>query len=356
VGRAFAVLGCLLIGACRSSELSLPATDAVQPRIVTEETRHDTDDAAIWIHPTEPSRSLVLGTDKDTDGSLYVFDLNGKVVQRLSGLKRPNNVDVGYGLRLGGELVDIAVVTEREQQRLRFFRLPDLQPLDAGDLVVFGGDSARAPMGVALYKRPSDGALFAIVSGKSGPRDGYLAQYRLIDDDRGRIKLTLAREFGRYSGRNEIEAIAVDAELGYVYYSDEGFGVRKYVADPDAPNANEELASFATRGFASDHEGISIYKLDARTGYILVSDQQANRFQIFRREGEPGRPHEQVSVKSIPVAAIESDGSEVTSVNLGPTFPGGLFVAMSNGRVFHYYAWEDLAGGELERANQVGGE
>jgi 3-phytase len=45
---------------------------------------------------------------------------------------------------------------------------------------------------------------------------------------------------------------------------------------------------------------------------------------------------------TIPVAAIESDGNEVTDRALGERFPHGLLVAMSNGRVFHYYAWEDV--------------
>ncbi len=264
-------------------------------------------------------------------------------------LKRPNNVDIAYGFSLGGKPTDIAVTTEREKQRLRVFRLPDMTLADKGDLVVFGGDTQRAPMGIALYKRPRDGALFAIVGGKSGPAEGYLGQYRLDDDGGGQVKMTLVRQFGRYSGKKEIEAIAVDAELGYVYYSDETVGVRKYAADPDVPDAGRELALFGTTGYASDHEGISIYKLDDKTGYVLVSDQQANQFRIYKREGEPGRPHEHTLIKTVPVSAIESDGSEVTSVALGPKFPHGLFVAMSNGRVFHFYSWDDVAGAELKR-------
>jgi len=216
--------------------------------------------------------------------------------------------------------------------------------------VVFDGDKNRAPMGVALYQRPRDGGLFVIVGGKSGPAEGYLAQYRLSDDGTAHIKMTLVRQFGRYSGKKEIESIAVDAELGYVYYSDETFGVRKYAADPDAPDAGRELATFGTTGYASDHEGISIYKLNDGTGYLLVSDQQANQFRIYKREGEPGRPHEHTLLKTVPVSAIESDGSEVTSVALGPRFPSGLFVAMSNGKVFHYYSWDDIAGDDLKRA------
>lgn len=332
-----------------ASALAVSAPDAIQPRVVTQPTKHDTDDPALWLNPADPAQSLIVGTDKDTDGALYVYDLDGKIVRTVPGLKRPNNVDIGYGLLLGGKPVDIAVTTERERQRLRIYRLPEMENVERGDLVVFDGDPTRAPMGIALYRRPRDGAMFAFVGGKSGPAEGYLAQYRLADDGRGQVKMTLVRQFGRYSGAKEIEAIAVDAELGYVYYSDETVGVRKYAADPDAPDASRELALFATRGFASDHEGISIYKVDAAAGYILVSDQQANRFRIYPREGAPGRPHEHALLKTVPVAAIESDGSEVTSASLGPKFPHGLLVAMSNGRVFHYYAWEDIAGRELKQ-------
>lgn len=326
------------------------APNALKPVVITEPTRHDTDDPALWIHPTDRAKSLVIGTDKNTDGALYAYDLDGRIVQRAGDLKRPNNVDIAYGLPLGGRPVDIAVTTERELQRLRVFSLPDLKPVDNGDLVVFGGDKDRAPMGIALYRRPRDGALFAIVGGKGGPTEGYLGQYQLSDDGTGRVKMKLVRQFGRYSGKKEIESIAVDAELGYVYYSDEAFGVRKYAADPDAPEAGRELATIGMTGYASDHEGISIYKLNDGTGYILVSDQQANQFRIYKREGEPGRPHEHTLVKTVPVSTIESDGSEVTSLVLSPKFPSGLFIAMSEGKVFHYYSWDDIAGPDLKRA------
>jgi 3-phytase len=331
---------------------ALAGCASLKPVVITEPTRHDTDDPAIWIHPTDPTKSLVIGTDKDTDGALYVYDLDGKIVKRVGDLKRPNNVDIAHGFRLGGKTIDIAVTTEREMQRLRVFSVPDMTCVDKGDLIVFGGDKNRAPMGLALYRRPRDGATFAFVGGKSGPTDGYLAQYRLEDDGAGRVRMTHVREFGRYSGKKEIEAIGVDAELGYVYYSDETYGVRKYAADPDAPDAGRELAAFGTSGYASDHEGISIYKVNATTGYILVSDQQANQFRIYKREGEPGRPHEHTLVKTVRVSTLESDGSEVTNVALGPKFPHGLFVAMSNGRVFHYYSWNDIAGADLKRASK----
>ena len=323
------------------------AGPALVPVVISSPVAHDTDDPAFWINAKDPGRSLIVGTDKDEDGALYVFDLDGKIVKRVGGLKRPNNVDIEYGLPLGGKAVDIAVTTERLGDSIRVFSLPEMEPIDGGPIPVFQGETLNGPMGVALYKRPSDGAIFAIVGRKSGPKDGYLWQYRLADDGAGKVKATKVRAFGEWSGTTEIEAIAVDDELGYVYYSDEGRGILKYAADPDAPNASARLAVFGQGQFTQDREGISIYKVNDGTGYILVSDQQANLFHIFPREGSNGNPHQHPLLKVIKTSTVESDGSEVTSLALGPKFPGGLFVAMSQGGVFHYYSWPQIAGGEL---------
>ena len=209
----------------------------------------DTDDPAIWINPDDPAKSLILGTDKG--GAIFVFDLDGKIIpeKTVTGLQRMNNIDVEYGFMLGGEAIDIAVATERPASALRVFRLPEMTAIDNGGIPVFAGEDGdqRLPMGIALYKRPSDGAIFAIVSRKTGPSGSYLWQYRLEDDGAGHVVGTKVREFGTFSDvtsmdegvaeLGEIESIAVDDELGYVYYSDELAGVKKYHADPDHPDA-----------------------------------------------------------------------------------------------------------------------
>jgi 3-phytase len=338
------------------------AVAVLSPVVVTEKSALDTDDPAIWINWEDPARSLILGTDKG--GEIYVFDLDGRILadKTVSGMGRMNNIDVAYDFRLGGETVDIALATDRNENRVRVFRVPEMTAIDDGGIEAFEGEAPelRRPMGLALYTRPSDGALFAVVSRKEGPSGGYLWQYRIEDDGSGAVKATKVREFGSFSGltkmdegelkTTEIEAIAVDNELGYIYYSDEWGGVKKYHADPDHPDAATELAVFGTEGFAEDREGISIYKINDGTGYILVSDQQANAFRIFRREGEPGNPHDHRLVKVVRVSTNESDGSDVTSSVLDPRFPSGLFVAMSDNRTFHLYSWDDIAGDDLVRA------
>lgn len=331
-------------GAAASAAIAIePAM--IAPRVVTEPVPHDSDDPAIWIDRRDPARSLVLGTDKHpTDGGLYVFDLAGKLqaAKTIRGLARPNNIDIAYDFSLAGKKVDVAVVTERNAQRLRVFTLPDLRAIDGGGLPVFAGEPGRLPMGIALYRRPHDGALFAIVGGRIGPRDGYLWQYRLEDNGHGQVQATKVRAFGRFSGKKEIESIAVDAEAGYVYYSDEQIGVRQYRADPDAADANDELALFATTGFAGDHEGIAIYPQSGGRGYILVSNQDGDTFEVFAREGTNANPFEHRHLASLRLATRSSDGSDVTPVALSSALPGGLFVAMSDDRTFQFYAWADL--------------
>ncbi len=333
------ILVLILVSCNHQKKMSVTTTSAVKPVVVTEKVVFDSDDPAIWINPADASQSLIIGTDKETGGGLYAFNLQGKIVNKVIGLQRPNNVDVVYGMLLKGKPTAIAVVTERETNKLRFYALPDLKPVDGGGIDVFAGEKDRRPMGIGIYTRTSDHSIYVIVGRKTGPAEGYLWQYKLLDDD-GKIAMQFVRQFGKYSGKKEIESIAVDNELGYVYYSDEQAGIRKYYADPQ--KGNEELAIFGQGEFKEDSEGISIYKCSDSTGYILVSDQAADCFNIYPREGTAGNKHLHQRISVIPVATHQSDGSEITSYSL-PGFEGGLFVAMSTDRTFQYYRWKDMA-------------
>jgi 3-phytase len=343
----FPALSLALLCCKPKQNATLTNTDSVQsikPAIVSDPVKYDSDDPAIWVNPLDVSKSLIVGTDKggDTgDGALFVFDINGKEVKEktVRNIKRPNNVDVAYGLRTGGRLVDIAVCTERNTNKIRVFSLPEMKAIDNGGIPAFETDSAKAPMGIALYTSP-DKKIYAVVGRKTGKSGSYLWQYLLEGNEDGTVTGKCVRKFGTYSGRHEIEAIAIDNELGYIYYSDEGTGIRKYYAHPDSNNM--ELAFFGITGFADNHEGISIYKSSDSTGFILVSDQQANQFQVFAREGKNGLPHQHPLLKVVKLSTVESDGNEVTNTPL-PGFPDGVMVAMSDDKTFQFYDWREIA-------------
>jgi 3-phytase len=344
---------CSMLAASTTSHQD-PRAVAVKPVRSTETVHRDPDDPAIWINRADPARSLVIATVKVAapDGALAVFGLDGRLRQTITGLNRPNNVDVEYGLELGGAPTDIVVATERMGRRLRMFAIQAdgvLREVTSPALQVLTGASGDrgAPMGIGLYRRSRDGAIFGIVAPKQGPRTNYLWQYRLHDDGAGRVTGTLVRRFGNFNGSREIEAVSVDDDLGYVYYADENAGIHKWHADPDAAGADKELALFGTTGYKRDREGLGVYARPDGTGYLVSVDQlpRESRFHVYRREGEPGRPHDHTRTLQIfTIGADATDGLDVTSTPLGAEFPDGMLVAMnSRNRNFLLVRWSDVA-------------
>jgi 3-phytase len=326
------------------------------PARQTGQVPNDPDDPAIWVHPTDPSRSLIFGTDKmPGTGGLYAFGLDGTLKQTIAPLDRPNNVDVAHGFDLGGTRTDIVVVTERLKHRLRIFAISadghvrDLAPNGAAVLAGQAGEAAE-PMGVALYERARDGAIFAIVAPKTGGATNYLWQYRL-EYRNSTVVATMVRRFGSFSRIGaeagtigEIEAVVVDDALGYVYYSDERFGIHKWHADPDHADAAKELAVIGRSGYQGDREGLAIYAEPDGGGFLVSSDQVpgATRLMIYPRSGPAGRLHDQPLLVAIPTKADSTDGLEVTSRTL-PGLAGGMLVMMnSSSRNFLIYDWREV--------------
>jgi len=311
----------------------------ISPKVITEKTPHDTDDPAIWVNSSRPEKSIVFGTDKDeVNGGVYAFDLNGTIIKEksITGLSYPNNIDLAYGLVLpDSSVTDFIMFTEREKNQIRLFSVPDMRPLDDGGFPVFVAETStdnRRPMGIAIYKDPDSGRFFPVISRKVGPRNNYLYQYELISDSLG-VRLKLIRKFGAFSGKKEIEAIVIDNELGVLYYADEMHCIHKYYAHPD--KGSEELDCFGAENFKRDIEGMAIAKGENGAGYLIASDQQAHSFSVFERQTN-------LFIKQVNLGTTETDGCEVTTENLGPLFPNGLFVSMTDSREFYFHDFGEI--------------
>ena len=310
-----------------------PDLPQMKPDLITESTLHDTDDPAIWVNKENTQESIVFGTDKDTDGAIYAFDLEGKVIEEktLRGMKRPNNVDVEYNVKINDSVTtDILMFTEREREQIRLFSVPDMKPLEQGGFKVFQEkreNEWNLPMGISIFKSPKNDKTYAVVGRKNGPKTNYLHQFELVPAG-DHIEFKLVREFGNFSGEKEIEAIAIDEELGFIYYADEKVCVRKYQAEPDA--GNEELSCFGAETFNRDIEGIAIATYENGEGYIIVSDQQEHTFNFFDR-----KTNEFLFAKNL--GTTETDGCEVFTGYLNEQFPNGLFVAMNDNKNFYFY-------------------
>lgn len=68
-----------------------PVPAAAETPSVGTEKRDAADDPEIWVDPKDPTRGVIIGTDKQA--GLYVYDLAGQQLQYLPGGK-PNNVDL----------------------------------------------------------------------------------------------------------------------------------------------------------------------------------------------------------------------------------------------------------------------
>jgi 3-phytase len=323
---------------------NFPERIEVNPKVSTSPAKADADDPAIWIHPTDPAKSVIIGTAKGrVGGGLCVWDLDGRLVQHIE-LVHPNNVDVRYGMQVGDRRIDIAVVNMRRTKEMKVYEISDGR---LADVTTSGGIKTPeliTPYGICLYRRPSDGAMFVIQSTAKGATEN-LHQYRLEDDGTGKIKGTLVRIFGNNTIKHFVEGLVADDELGYVYASDESRAVRKYYADPDRGN-DDQIVAFATDdGIIGEREGLAIYKGANGTGYLLLSSQHNSTIKVYRREGDDGDPHKHSLVTTIKaIDAIETDGLDVTNRPISKKFPNGFLVAHSSpGRQFNLYAWEDVA-------------
>src|SRR5262245_42248575 len=119
---ALAVTGFVVVAAGVAETPEVQATLETEPFFGSDDA--DADDPAIWVHPTDSSKSIVVGTLKN--GGLAVFDLAGNTIQRIDYTDedaRQNNVDLLYGVQIGGLTRDLAVVTDRGLDHLRVFAI-----------------------------------------------------------------------------------------------------------------------------------------------------------------------------------------------------------------------------------------
>jgi 3-phytase len=304
------------------------------------------DDPAIWIHPDDPGRSLVLGTDKK--GGLHAYTLDGRPKQLVSPGSRPNNVDLLYGLRLGpdGRTADLAVasVSGKAGDGLKFWSIdPRSGGLAEAVPTVPTFDGGR-PYGLCTYRSPRDGSAYAFVT----DRDGRVEQYRLTAPGDGSIKADRVRGFAVGS---QAEGCVADRERGRLYVAEEKVGIWEYGAEPDAGDARTSVAKVGEHGLASDVEGLAIYYAPGGKGYLIASSQGNGTFHVYEREA----PHAHVLTIDPKAGSIDdvadTDGIDVTNERTSDAFPRGVVVVQdgkNEGRQnFKFFAWEDVAEGRL---------
>ncbi|MCU1760982.1 phytase [Pseudomonas sp. 14P_8.1_Bac3] len=271
------------------------------------------DDPAIWIHPQQPTLSRVLGTNKKQ--GLLAYDLQGKLLQELP-VGRLNNVDVRPNFKLGQQTVDLAVASNRDHNSLSLFsidrRTGELR--EAGEIAT----PLKEIYGICLFQ-PASGELYAIANGK----DGTFLQYRLSAPN-GSVQGELVRQFKVDS---QPEGCVADDQRQRLFLGEEDVGVWAVDARADQPATLTSVIKVGPQLHA-DVEGLALYQSEARD-YLVISSQGNDSYLVL--DAEPPFASRGAFRVGLNAAlgidgASETDGLEVTSVNLGGPWSKGLLV------------------------------
>ena len=361
----------------------------------------DVDDPAIWIHPAIKANSLVITTLKK--GGLDVYDLNGKLLQFIKPAPAPecqqgaadcdnkggrfNNVDLIYGFKLGDEVVDIAVASDRGLDKLAIYRIDiDTQgkaaitDITATDVpLIFTQNQQEVNDGATAYGLATvqtDKAM-AFVTQNGTTR---IEQLELFDNGNGRIgyrameKLVFPSQFSVNDGSSwtpctdedgelpHFEGLVADPTHNALYLAQEDVGIWRVRLDQPTDQASWNLFA-KVRKFGvpysrtwdqeeneyaceldfrhgtqndnlwADTEGLTLYDGANGKGYILASSQGNNTVAVYDRITNNYVGSFTVADGKID-AVNETDGMMVVNVNLGEKFPQGLLVMQDGQNVY----------------------
>jgi len=319
----------------------LPAVAPIAetPDLIRSEDDADADDPAIYVHPTDSGKSLVITALKD--GGLAVYNLDGQEVQRIAPADiRYNNVDLVYGFPVGEQTVDLAIATDRRNDTLAIWAIdPDTQQLmditattlsDPAASIFGIDDGEQTAYGIATYTSPRSGKSYVFVSQREG---NLIAQLELSATDDGRVSAERVRTLfapippGKDLQDAQFEGMVVDQELGYLYAGQEQRGIWKFAAEPGSPNDGTLIEPVKPEGsvLTADVEGLTIYYAANGTGYLLASSQGDSSYAVFSREGNNDYLGSFV-ISDGREGVEESDGADVINVALGTQYPNGLLV------------------------------
>jgi myo-inositol-hexaphosphate 3-phosphohydrolase len=294
------------------------------------------DDPAIWRNAVDPAKSLIIGTDKRA--GIHVYNLAGKALS-FTPSPRLNNVDLRDGAKLAGEEIVLVAASDRQDDanaKMALFRLDTvaakLVPLAS---VPVGKGEAY---GMCLWRRASDGALFAFVVMKDGRIDQLAFD---LSGSAPTAKLVRSMKLG-----SQAEGCIVDDRTGILYVAEEDVGIWSFAADPATPGMPTEFAKVDKKTLFDDAEGLALAPAGKDSGYLIVSSQGDNAYALYSLKDRKFAGRFRLNGGGID-GTYETDGIDLALGDFGPDYPSGLFVAQDGDNSpetqnFKYASWADI--------------
>lgn len=330
----------------------------------------DADDVAFWTNPDDVSKSFVIGTQKNAGYSIY--DVDGEtLIDALPEENRYNNVDVMYDFELNGETIDIAIFTDRNNNKFGIYKIQETEPYIV-DITDYSSEElfeAEEPgedtaYGEGVYKSPVTGKFYAFAT-QNGTWN--VAQFEFVanGDTIGWTKVrTITLEAD--DDDEHAEGIVVDQEYGKAYIAQEGVGIYTIDAEPGvlpediALGEDDMIAEEGDDNLVPDLEGMTLYYKDDGTGYVFISSQGNTVYGVYDRTENGVKNNFLTSFIIVDdMEGIDgtqhTDSIDVTNIAISDLFPYGAFIAQDGtdtatspddvGTNFKWVRWDDIADG-----------
>lgn len=300
------------------------------------------DDPAIWIHPTNPENSVIVGTDKK--GGLATYNLQGEQLNYYP-FGYMNNCDLRYGFILENNKIDILAASNRSSHSISIFKISEKGVLDSIHSKVITSKMNDEVYGLCLYKSANTGKYFVFLNSKAGE----VEQWELFEKN-AKIDAKLVRSFDL---ETQTEGMVADDEKGIIYIGEEVAGILQFDAEPEGSGEgkNVSLSSEENKNIKFDIEGLTIYNSGNGNGNLIASSQGNYSYAIFERQGE----NKYIGSFKITDGEFdgveETDGIDVTNIPLGVKFPKGILVVQDGynyddrklkNQNFKFISWEDV--------------
>lgn len=292
----------------------------------------------IWVHPTNPAYSLILGADDD-DG-LGVYNLSGELLQflEIGGVK---HVDVRYNVLFGDRRISVIATGIEDSTRVQLYTVNE-DTLELEFLTEY--ETGILQNGLCMYQSPVTGRLFVFSISDDGTGEQWW-----IDGSTGDWVFSMARALNIGS---EAESCTVDDQFRFLYATEESVAIWRYGAEPEQGNSRVIVDLRTPRGHIEEEvETLTVYQASDGTGYLIAANQSANSFLVYDRRGENAFIGE-FSIGSSDAVDQVSETAGITVVNLplGDLFPEGLFVAQDDTNSspnadtnFKLVSWREIA-------------
>lgn len=276
------------------------------------------DDPAIWVHPGDPKKSILIGTNKKS--GLYTYTLEGKKIDFLP-LGRLNNVDILPDFQTNEEAIILIGATNRSDSTLSLVSMDEEGKLrDVANRKIQSGLQDDV-YGFCFYQSQKTGISYAFLNAKGGGIEQYELQ---ADGDR--VDALLVRSF---SVPSQPEGMVADPVNGVLFVGEETCCIHKFDAEPDGDNTGMIIpdTDSLNPAIVYDIEGLSVYRRNKTHSYLVVSIQGANAFGLYELEEPHAFLGNFIIAGSKTIDSVEeTDGIETTSASLGERYPMGVLV------------------------------